>query len=171
MRTALDELSEEENMIRYAGTFALAAALLATVACDKPGVEEQQKEQKAAQDNAEQQDRAARESASAQADMNQKVLAAQSDFEHARENYRHARQADLDDLDAKIAKIEAKEKTAVGKTKDSLDSILPTIRTERASFASELRGLQSSTAATWDNAKEKMDKEWDSLQSTVDNAL
>ena len=67
-------------MIRYAGTFALAAALLTSVACDKPGVAEQQKEQKAAQDNADQQNRAARESASAQADMSQKVASAQADY-------------------------------------------------------------------------------------------
>src|SRR5579862_2596158 len=103
-------------MIRYAGTFALAAALMTSIACDKPGVEEQQKEQKAAQDNAEQQNRAARESASAQADMNQKVAAAQTDFEKAREDYRHTKMNDLADLDAKVAKLEAKEKTATGKT-------------------------------------------------------
>lgn len=71
-------------MIRYAGTFALAAALMTSVACDKPGVAEQQKEQQAAQDNAEQQNRAARESASAQADMNQKVATAQADFRDPR---------------------------------------------------------------------------------------
>ena len=67
-------------MIRFAGTFAFAAALMA-VACDTPGVTEQQKESKAVQDNAEQQDRAAHESASAQADMNQKIASAQADFE------------------------------------------------------------------------------------------
>jgi septal ring factor EnvC (AmiA/AmiB activator) len=157
-------------MIRYAGTFALAAALMTSVACDKPGVEEQQKEQKAAQDNAEQQNRAARESASAQADMNQKVAVAQTDFEKAREDYRHTKMSDLADLDAKVAKLEAKEKTATGKTKDQLDSALPTIRAQRASFAADFRALESTGASMWDATKERLDKEWDGLKSAVDNA-
>jgi hypothetical protein len=170
MRTALDGFSEENNMIRYAGTFALAAALLTSVACDKPGVAEQQKEQKAVQDNAEQQDRAGRESASAQADMNQKVLAAQGDFEHTRENYRHEKQTDLDDIDAKIAKLESKATTSTGKAKDKLDSTLPAIRAQRASFASDFRALQSTTASTWDDTKARLDKEYDSLKAALDNA-
>jgi hypothetical protein len=39
-------------MMRYVGTLALAAALT-SIACDKPGVTEQQKEQQAVQDNTE----------------------------------------------------------------------------------------------------------------------
>jgi septal ring factor EnvC (AmiA/AmiB activator) len=161
-------------MIRTAGTFALAAALLAgvagVIACDKPGVEEQQKEQKAAQDNAEQQQRAARESSSAQADMNQKVATAQTDFEKTRESFRHDKQADLDDLDAKIAKLEASERTATGKAKADLDAKLPSIRAQRASFGADFRGLQATTAASWDDAKARVDKEWDSLKGAVDGA-
>ena len=158
-------------MIRIAGTFALAAALMAiTAACDKPGVTEQQKEQKAAQDNADQQDRAARESASAQADMNQKVASAQADFEHAREDYRHSRQTDLDDIDAKIAKLEAKETTATGKARTDLDAKLPSIRAQRASIGSDFRALQMTTSVTWDNAKARVDKEWEALKGAVDSA-
>jgi len=157
-------------MIRYAGTFALAAALMTSVACEKPGVEEQQKEQKAAQDNAEQQNRAARESASAQADMNQKVATAQTDFEKAREDYRHEKMTDLETLDAKIAKLESKEKTATGKAKDQLDTALPTIRAQRASFAADFRAIQTASASTWEATKERMDKEWDNLKAAVDSA-
>jgi hypothetical protein len=170
MQPALGRVSEENNMIRYAGTVALAAALLTNVACDKPGVAEQQKEQKAAQDNAEQQDRAGHESANAQADMNQKVVAAQADFEHSRESYRHDKQSDLDDVDAQIAKLEVKATTATGKTKEKLDSTLPAIRAQRASFASDFRAIQSTTASTWDDAKARLDKEYDSLKAAVDNA-
>jgi hypothetical protein len=143
---------------------------MTSVACDKPGVAEQQKEQQAAQDNAEQQNRAARESASAQADMNQKVAVAQVDFEKTREDYRHSKQTDLDSLDTKIAKLETKERTATGKTRDQLDSLLPTIRAQRASFAADFRALLSSSASTWDVAKDHLDKEWDSLSSAVNNA-
>jgi hypothetical protein len=154
-------------MIRYAGTFAIAAALMTVAACDQPGVTEQQKVQKAAQDNADQQDRAARESASAQADMNQKVGAAQADFEKTREDYRHSRQTDLDELDGKIAKLEAKEATATGKAKADLDAKLPQIRAQRAAFGADFRSLQSATAATWDDAKVRLDKEYDSLKAAV----
>jgi hypothetical protein len=157
-------------MIRYAGTFAFVAALLMNVACDKPGVEEQQKEQQAAQNNADQQNRAARESASAQADMNQKVASAQADFDKTRENYRHDRQADLDDLDAKIAKLEAKERTATGKAKAELDAKLPSIRAQRASFGADFRTLQATTATTWDDSKTRLDKEWDGLKNAVSDA-
>jgi hypothetical protein len=160
-------------MIRTAGTFALAAALLAGVAgvaCDKPGVEEQQKEQRAAQDNAEQQNRAARESASAQADMNEKVTTAQADFDKTRESFRHDRQADLDDLDAKIAKLEANERTATGKAKADLDAKLPSIRAQRASFGADFRALQATTATSWDDAKARVDKEWESLKGAVNDA-
>jgi len=158
-------------MIRYAGTFALAAALMANVvACDKPGVEEQQKEQKAAQDNADQQNRAARESASAQADMNQKVATAQADFDKSRESYRHDTQTDLDDIDAKIAKLEANAKTATGKAKADLDAKLPSIRAQRASFGADFRSIQMATATTWDDQKARLEKEWDALKSAVRDA-
>src|ERR1019366_4024183 len=130
-------MPEVPIMIRYAGTFALAAALMTSVACDKPGVAEQQKEKKAAQDNAEQQNRAARESASAQADMSQKVATAQADFDKTRESYRHDRQTDLDGLDAKIAKLEANEKAATGKATADLDAKLPSIRARRSARTSD----------------------------------
>ncbi len=156
-------------MIRYAGTIALSAALMA-VACDKPGVTEQQKEQKAVQDNAEQQERAARESASAQADMNQKVASAQVDFERTREDYRHSRQTDLDEIDAKIAKLDAGERTATGKAKADLDAKLPQIHSQRAAINSDFRALLMTTPASWDDAKARVDKEWDSLKSAVDSA-
>ncbi len=157
-------------MIRYAGTFVVAAALMANAACDKPGVEEQQKEQRAAQDNADQQQRAARESASAQADMNDKVASARADFERTREDFRRDKQTDLDELDAKIASLENKERAATGKAKADLDAKLPNIRAERAAFGADLRNVDATTAATWDDTRARVDKEWDSLKSTVNDA-
>ena len=156
-------------MIRYAGSLALAAALM-SAACDKPGVTEQQKEQKASQDNAEQQEHAAHESASAQAEMNQKVASARSDFEQTRENYRHSTQTDLDEIDAKIAKLEAKATTATGKAKDDLAAKLPQIRAQRAALGADFRALQETTSSAWDDAKARVDREWDALKSVVDAA-
>jgi septal ring factor EnvC (AmiA/AmiB activator) len=157
-------------MIRYAGTLALAAALMSVAACDKPGVTEQQKEQKAAQDNAEQQEHAARESASARADMNERVASARSDFEQTRENYRHSRQTDLDAIDATIARLEAKATTATGKAKVDLDGKLPQIRAQRAAFGADFRALQGANSLAWDEAKVRVDKQWDSLKSAVEAA-
>jgi hypothetical protein len=152
------------------GTLALAAALTSVAACDKPGVTEQQKEQNAAQDNAEQQQQIARESASSQVEMKQKVASAQSDFERAREDYRHSRQTDLDEIDAKIAKLEAKAGMATGKAKAALDAALPKIRAQRSAFGADFRSLQGTTGPAWDDAKARVDKEWDSLRSAVDSA-
>jgi chromosome segregation ATPase len=157
-------------MMRYMGTLALAAALTSIAACDKPGVTEQQKEQQAAQDNAEQQEHAARESASARVEMNEKVASAQSDFERAREDYRHSRQTDLDEIDAKIAKLEAKAATATGKAKADLDTRISQIRAQRVALGADFRALQGATASAWDDAKARVDKEWDSLKSAVDAA-
>jgi hypothetical protein len=158
-------------MMRRLGTLALTGTLLWSLGCDnKPGVTEQQKETKAAQDNAEAQNRAARESASAQAEMDKKVINAQTDFERAREDYRHERQKDLDDLDVKIADIEAKAKTATGATKAQLDQSLATIRPQRAALARDLRAAESATAASWDAEKARLDKEYDSLKSAISKA-
>jgi hypothetical protein len=157
-------------MIRTALSIAVAAVMMGGTACDRPGVTEQQKEHQAAQDNADQQERAARESASAQADMNEKVTAAQADFDKTREDYRHSRETDLSEIDAKIAKLEAKATTATGKAKADLDAKLPGIRAQRASFGSDFRSLQMSTASTWDDSKARIDKEWESLKNAVDDA-
>jgi hypothetical protein len=156
-------------MMRRLGTLALTGTLLWSVGCDnKPGVTEQQKETKAAQDNAEAQNHAARESASAQAEMDKKVIAAQKDFERTREDYRHERQKDLDDLDVKIADIEAKGKTATGATKAHIDQSLAAIRSQRAAFGMDLRAAESATASSWDAEKARLDKEYDSLKSAID---
>lgn len=157
-------------MMRIAGTFVVAAALMANAACDKPGVAEQQKEQKAVQDNADQQDRAARESASAQADMNEKVASARADFDRNRDEFLRDKKGDLDELDKKIIDLETKERTATGKAKADLDAKLPNIRAQRAAFGADLRSLDATTAATWDDTKVRVDKEWESLRGAVSDA-
>lgn len=77
---------------------------------------------------------------------------------------------DLDGLDAKIAKLEAKEKTATGKARDQLNSALPAIRAQRASFGADFRSLLTTSTSTWDATKDRLDKEWKDLSTAVDNA-
>jgi hypothetical protein len=156
--------------MRRAGTFVIAAALVANAACDKPGVAEQQKEQNAAQENGDQQERAARESASAQADMNEKIAAARADFDRNREQFLRGKRGDLDELDSKIASLEKEERSVTGKAKADLDAKLPSIRARRAAFGADLRSLDATTAATWDDTKARIDKEWSLLRAAVAQA-
>jgi len=158
-------------MIRRLATLAVAGTLLWSIGCDKqPGVTEQQKENKAAQDNAEMQNNAAREAAKAQAEADKKVVAAQADFDKTRENYRHERQKDLDDLDVKIADLEAKARTATGAAKARLDQNLPTIRSQRNAFAQDLRATEAAPPTSWDAYKARLDKEYDALKAAIDKA-
>ena len=102
--------------------------------------------------------------------MNNRVATAQADFDRARDDYRRDKQQDIDSLDAKIASLETKERTATGKVKADLDAKLPAIRAERASFGADFRGLQATTAASWDDAKARVDKEWEDLKGAVNDA-
>jgi len=67
------------------------------------------------------------------------IAGARASFEKTREDYRHSRTEDLNNLDRKIA-------------------------------AQALESLETATAATWDEAKANLDKDWDALKSAVDKA-
>jgi flagellar motility protein MotE (MotC chaperone) len=153
-----------------APSFAIALLSVSVVACDKPGVTEQQKETKATEQAANAANEAERQAQSAQAAAERDIAKARADFDKAREDYLHGRRLDLDDLDKRIADLEAKVKTATGKTKAEYDARLPAVRAQRDAFARHMQGLASSTAATWDQAKANLDKEWDTLKTAVENA-
>lgn len=93
-----------------------------------------------------------------------------ADFLRKREDYRHDRASDLVDLDEKIGKLEAKEKTATGKTKAEIDVALKDIRAKRAVFKRDFDALGRSTAASWDDTKARLDHEWDDVKSALDKA-
>jgi biopolymer transport protein ExbB/TolQ len=148
-------------------------ALLASsslLACDRPGVAEQQKENAALQQAAEQNAEANRNAQSAQAEAQRKIASARADFEKDREEYRDRRQQDLVDVNKKIAELEAKQRTATGKEKARLDQNLPTLRAQRDTFANDLQHLSDVTPASWDGTKKSMDKEWDALKAALDKA-
>ena len=105
---------------------------------------------------------------SAQADADQKVADANANFLKLRENYRHDVTQNLVDLDKKIADLEAKAKTATGKTKAQLEADLPGIRDQRDNFVRDYRTIETASASTWDNTKARLDKEWDELKKAVD---
>jgi len=85
-----------------------------------------------------------------------------------REDYRHTMTTNLNDLDKKIAELEAKAKTATGKAKTDLEANLTTIRASRTRLEGSFKGLEKSTATTWDATKASLDKEWTDLKALVD---
>ena len=146
---------------------ALLCAL--AVACDKPGVTEQQKENRAIDQNAQAQGQTEQQFQNAQANAEKQVAAARVDFEKAREDYLHDKRTDLADLDEKIANMDANEKTATGKKKAQLDAQLPGIRAQRDAFARHMQSLSVTPPSAWDESKANLDKEWDALKNAVDN--
>jgi F0F1-type ATP synthase membrane subunit b/b' len=136
---------------------------LAAVACDKSGADAQREADKA-------QAQSTTQITNAQVEADKKVAQAQHDFDMTREDYRHDMQAKLDDLDKKIADLDAKSKTDVGHAKAKLDANLPSIHAQRAAFGRDFASIQSDTAMTWDSSKARLDKEWDALKSAVDKA-
>jgi len=152
---------------------ALALTLTCVVGCDKAA--DDQNKANAAQAEADKKiadakKEAADKSNNAQAEADKKIAAAEGDFGKRREDYRHKLQTDLIDLDKKIDTLDTKSKTATGKTKADLDANLAQIRTRRATFAQDMKVLDTSTAVTWDDAKGRVDKEWTDLKSLVDKA-
>jgi hypothetical protein len=151
-------------MKRYVAPLTLIASLSAwTSACDKAGA-------KATEQSTTASDEAKQKATSAQAQAGKEIVAAQTDFAKAREDYRHGRWTDIADLDKKVAVLQSREQTAIGKVRSDLDAILPTIRAKRDVFVRDMQALDSATGTTWDTMKTDLDKEWDGLKATVDGA-
>ena len=158
-------------MKRYVAPLTLIASLSAwTSACDKAGATEEQRVMKATEQSTTASDEAKQKATSAQAQAGKEIVAAQTDFAKAREDYRHGRWTDIADLDKKVAVLQSREQTAIGKVRSDLDAILPTIRAKRDVFVRDMQALDSATGPTWDTMKTDLDKEWDGLKATVDGA-
>ena len=106
----------------------------------------------------------------AQADADKKVADAQANFVKMREDFRHDVNQDLAKVDKDIADLEAKAKTAKGKTKSDIDAALPNIHSLRDSVTTEYRSLELASAVTWDSAKARVDKAVDDLKKAIDKA-
>jgi hypothetical protein len=155
-------------MIRRIATIALVTLLTAPLfGCDKPGEKEQNAEGRANMQAQQAQEQATSQAAAAQAQADQKIAAARIDFAKARDDYRWSRQSSLADLNEKLSNLDAKEKTATGQTKANLDQKLPAVRAQRDAFVADLKNLDSATPATWDAAKDGLDREWNALMTNV----
>lgn len=151
----------------------MALSLALAAGCDK-AADEQKKadEARAEADNKviEANREASEKVNAARAEEDKKVAQAQADFLKMREDYRHKVTEDLTGVDKEIAELEAKAKTATGKTKTTLDSNLPNVRTLRENVSNEYRSLELASAITWDDAKARVDKAVDELKKAVDKA-
>ncbi|MGO9839269.1 MAG: hypothetical protein ACLP1X_34235 [Polyangiaceae bacterium] len=159
----------EDPMNRSMTSFAIIALVSSSIAaCDKPGEAEQKKEVAAGEQAAEARVQAERNVQIAQSQSDKAIAAARADFEKSREDYRHGRQEDLADVNKKIADLEAKQRTATGKERATLDANLPTLRSRRDAFVADLQRLDDATPASWDGARASLDREWDALKTALD---
>jgi len=106
----------------------------------------------------------------AEQDESKKVAEAQAGFMKMREDYRHVTTMNLVDLDHKVDDLEAKAKVSNGKARSELDANLKQIHTDRGTFETDYRSLETATPLTWDDAKARLDKEWTHLKTLVDKA-
>ena len=158
----------EDPMNRSMTSFAIIALMSSSIAaCDKPGETEQKKEIAASDQAAQARAQADHNVQAAQAQSNRDVASARADFEKSREDYRHGRQQDLADVNKKIADLEAKQPTATGKERATLDSNLPMLRSRRDAFVIDLQRLDDATPASWDGARASLDREWDALKTAL----
>jgi len=152
---------------------AVVLMVIGAVGCDKAADQQKKADEARAEADTKVGD-ANREAAdkinAARADEDKKVAEAQANFLKLREDFRHKVTNDLVSVDKDIADLEAKAKTATGKTKAKIDAELPTIHSLREDVSSEYRSLEFSSALSWDDAKGRVDKAFDSLKQAVDKA-
>jgi hypothetical protein len=106
--------------------------------------------------------------ATATRDADQKIAAAHASFMKLREDYRHATNTHLVDLDRDVDSLASKASQATGKAKADLDARLAQIHGGRDAFARDYASLDSATGAAWDDAKARLDAEWTALKALVD---
>jgi hypothetical protein len=160
-------------MIRSVTSVAAIVLGFGLVGCEKAA--DQQQKADAAREDAQKKVQDANQEATdkinaAREEETRKVAEAQANFLKIREDYRHSISEDLTKLDARIAELEAKAKTATGKTKTTLDTNLANVRSLRENVNTEYRSLEYSSALTWDKVKANVDKAHDDLKKAVDSA-
>ncbi len=161
-------------MIRFTtASLCMALSLSFAAGCDK-AADEQHKADTARTDADNKVAEANRDATdkinAARAEEDKKVADAQANFVKMREDYRHQVNESLTTVDKRISDLEAKSKTAKGKTKTDIEGALPNIHSLRESVTTEYRSLELASALTWDSAKARVDKAVDDLKKAIDKA-
>lgn len=170
----------------FRSTVFAGVVLIACVACQRNPQAEQQKadqaQREAAQKSAQQGQQGQQgqgmpgprgsnvETTGAQVEADKKSAQAQADFAKTRDDYRHDLQTRLDDADKKIMMLQAKEKTAQGKTRNDIKNALSDIRARRDSVANDRAMIDSATANDWNDVKARVDQELDGLDKAISHA-
>lgn len=162
-------------MIRMTSVvFAAALTTFALTGCERSAQDSQQKaaqaQREAEQEIAETQRESVTKITSAQAEADQKIAEANADFIKTRDDYRQKLSSDLEDFNEKVQKLEAKAKTATGKTKAEFDAALPDIRARHQALRTRMTQLDMATTANWDATKNALDTDRDALKSAIDKA-
>jgi len=154
--------------------FTASVAVLALAAGCNRAADEQRKADEARVEANEEITEARREANvkinAARAEANNEVAEATANFNKLREDYRRDTNDRIIALDKEIAEVDSKAMTATGKVKADRDANLAQIRARRETFRSEYNSLETATAATWDSAKERVEKAWNELKKSVDDA-
>ncbi len=147
---------------------------LGVMACDKTAQQDQDKVNQAQATANEKvqnaQDKASTTITNATVEADKKIAEANADFMKTRESYRHDQETSLIDLDKNVDKLNAKEHTAKGSAKTTIDNGLTDIQAKRTAYVAAMQNVESATATTWDDAKAKADKAWTDLKNAVDKA-
>lgn len=105
----------------------------------------------------------------AQATANKTIAGATSEFDKLREAYRHSTTTALNDLDARIATLDAEALSANGSDKAARAGRLEVIRTNRSAFINVYNSLDQASMASWDGQRARVDARWTALKASVDN--
>lgn len=105
----------------------------------------------------------------AQAVANKTIAGANSEFDTLREAYRHSSTTALNELDARIAALDAEALRATGTDKAARDTRLDVIRTNSSTYLNVFNSLDQATMASWDDQKARVDGRWTALKASVDN--
>ena len=162
---------------------AVALALFAVVACDKPA-DEQAKIDKAKTEanqtitNANIEAEKKVQNANVEADKkidraenkaNEKIGEANEAIVRAKADFTKSKQDDLATIDKKLAELDAKVTKATGTAKANAQMSLKTAHTKRDAFAADLATVSSAPATTWDATKARLDTSWADLKKSVDD--
>jgi len=166
------------NLSRTTRIFAAALTALpafaATVACERTGREDQEKVTSAQREGDRKANEAVKESTtkitSAQAEVDKKAAEANANFVKTRDDYRTKLTSKVGDFDKTISKLEAKQRTATGKTKAELDAALPDIHSKRDALHRDVTQIDTVTMPNWDGTKSQLDNDMDALKAALDKA-
>ncbi len=153
----------------------VAAAVLSLVlasSCDK-AADEQKKantaQAKANEKIAEVSREAEQKIKDAQAEADKKIAEAQASFMKLREDYRHSTTTAMADLDKKVSGLDAKVAKSKAKAKTTLAAKVKQLKAKRDEFVADYKSIETASAATWDETKARLDKEWSELKAMADH--